>query len=924
MSARPVAGRSSRRAAVVLAVAALVLSACTGGGTQEKKASLPLPDEPPPTAGPARGPALEPKALFAAADDLEEQLGSLDTAQVDRRSGAFISGGTAVGYSVDAISGYDLQSGDQLWTAKLDLLGGSVCLVSQPDGPVKRFTVVYGEGSYCSSVATIRVSDGKVLSNMVEQDLGLTFEGESAGGSFDDLFTVDGKDYLVDMRGVVWRSTKSDPEPFARLDSDAYFDLHPTPDGSMLVGSRLSDRPRCRVDAYALPSFERVWSTSGADVFPEQGEDCVVSLSPGDPTWLLQQVDSTYHLAKLDPGSGEVVGRTEAPTTPPEKPLPEGTFDVASAANQLDRSIAVGSKGEMIFAQARGLSRYSLETGKQSWELDLTQLEQPSEEDFPLRTVLPQGLTDDGYLVATVSNDTVSEVIAVDAAKGTLVGRWPLPEEYANGFQVEPGAALYDGGLVLTRNFEAWESTFDGIGDLEEPEGDLFDIGVFTFPPPQEEVAPQDRPVPTSGPPDLEAKPLAAVEADDPDATVSAGAVHTGTNVVTYVGNRLQAYSKRGKKGWSRTLPAGATVCGASQPDRSVTSVLVAYREGKDCTGLAKVGVTTGKTVEIDVPTGKKTVGRVVTQGGTDYVLAGDDTINRVEGDRLVEVADLGLSPYVWQRTPEDPSLVVASAKDAKGGDWTVTAYRAPTFERVWSTTASTLFGREPDGDNTVTPFTGNGLWVGVTFGEYTGPDSVLSDALVRLDAGTGKVAARTGTRERVYGEPDLTRLDLGGAVVGGYSSVGFDDGSVAITQNGGIVRYSLDREQVLWAVDTESIEGSMEKARRGTYVTEDLTLVDGGRTILVTLSNEISTELMTLDAEDGRITGRWRLGADDRNGLQTSPTVTAWKGGVALSRDDYAWSSAYGPQAGDDPPEGPVLDVGLFSLPRQEPSGQD
>ena len=73
------------------------------------------------------------------------------------RSGAFISGRKkVVGYSVDDISGYDLyRPANKLWTAKLDLGGGTVCFVSEPDRAVKTFTVAYGEGSYCPKLATI-------------------------------------------------------------------------------------------------------------------------------------------------------------------------------------------------------------------------------------------------------------------------------------------------------------------------------------------------------------------------------------------------------------------------------------------------------------------------------------------------------------------------------------------------------------------------------------------------------------------------------------------------------------------------------------------------------------------------------------------------------------------------------------------------
>ena len=165
---------------------------------------------------------MEPKVLLASSDELEELAGSLDTAQVQRRSGAFTSGRTVVGYSVDDISGYDLDSGDQLWTAKLDLGGGTVCHVSQPDRAVKTFTVAYGESSYCPNLATIRVSDGKVVTKSDKLTGLVQYKGESAGGTINHLFTVKGQDYLVDLRGVVWKMVKGEPQPFPRLKADSY------------------------------------------------------------------------------------------------------------------------------------------------------------------------------------------------------------------------------------------------------------------------------------------------------------------------------------------------------------------------------------------------------------------------------------------------------------------------------------------------------------------------------------------------------------------------------------------------------------------------------------------------------------------------------------------------------------------------------
>ncbi len=912
-----------RRVVVGSACATLFLAGCFfgGGDDEEDVSSLPLPQQPPAAAGPAVGPEMEAKALFAAADELEEQTGALDTAQVERRSGALISGEIAVGYSVDDISGYDLESGDQLWTAELDLKGGTVCFVSEPDRAVKHVTVVHGENGFCSQIATIRVSDGEVVAQSDAMSSLAEFEGESAGGSVNAMFTVDGVDHLVDMRGVVWRMGKGEPKPVSRLEDDNYFNLHTTPDGSMLIGSRLSD-PACRVDAYELPSFEHAWTTEGAQAFPEQGDDCVVSLAPGDPTWLMQQIGSEYHMAKLDPSSGEPVGSVSAPQSAQE-PVPEGTFDVASASNQFDRTLGVGD-GEMIFAQARGLSRYSLETEEMAWELDLTQLELASEDEYALTTVLPQGLTDDGLLVATVSNDTAAEVIAVDAEKGTLVGRWALPEEYRNGFQVQPAATFYDGGLVLTRNFEAWEFAFADYKEAKPPEGDLFDIGVFTFPPPGESVEPQAAPVPTAGPVQAEAESLASVEADELDEEVSAGAVYTGDAVVTYSGPRLQGFDKSGEELWSSTLQggAGAEVCSTSEPDRRTKAIVLTYRQGDgDCTGLMRVGARGGTVQEVALPDGAESIYSIVTHAGTDYVITEENVVGTIEDGEFQEIADLGRSFIGWTSTPEDPDLLLATTATGKGNERTVQAFRVPTFEKAWSRTASDLFDKELQKDNFVTLWAGNGLWASASFGDYSDPDADITDALVKLDPGTGETVAETGVQERDYLADDLAEFVLSAASTAGSDTVGFDDGSVVLPQRKGIMRYSLEDDEILWTLDTSSITKSMEKARRGTYLTETYDLIDNGRSILVTLSNEISTELMTLDPDDGTITGRWKLGDDVRNGLQVDPDVTAWAGGVALTRSSYAWLSAYGPAAENDPPKGPVRDVGLFGLPPQKPA---
>ncbi len=485
----------------------LVLTGCSSGGDNGDDPSLPLPDKAPSARGPAVGPALEPKVLLASADELEELTGSLDTAQVQRRSGAFISGRKVVGYSVDDISGYDLDSGDKLWTAKLDLGGGTVCYVSQPKVAVKTFTVAYGEGSYCPKLATIRVSDGKVVKKSGKLDELVDFEGESAGGPVSHLFTVKRQDYVVDFRGVVWKMVKGEPQPVARLEADSYYDLRPTPKGDILIGSRSGDRERCPVDAYRLPSFEPLWTEDSKTLFPEVREACGVSVTPRSSAWLGQETSDKYYLVQVDPATGKVLGRADAPKDSGGKAA-KGEFDLASASNQSDRALGL-SNGDTVFAQVNGLTRYSLKTGKVVWDLDLSQVQMASDDEFALTTVLPQGVTSDGYLVASVSNDTAVEIVAVNVKTGKLVARWAVPKEYRNGFQVEPGMTLFGGGIVLTRNFEAWDFTFADYKDVKEPTGDRFDIGVFTFPEPGGSASAV---VPTAGPVDTSAKALGGLK----------------------------------------------------------------------------------------------------------------------------------------------------------------------------------------------------------------------------------------------------------------------------------------------------------------------------------------------------------------------------------------------------------------------------
>ncbi|VXC01143.1 PQQ-binding-like beta-propeller repeat protein [Aeromicrobium sp. 9AM] len=908
-----------RRLAVVAVAVALALTGCTGGGDDKKaedQPSLPLPAKAPSARGPAIGPALEPKVLLAASDDLEELTGSLDTAQVERRSGAFISGRKVVGYSVDDISGYDLTSGDKLWTATLDLGGGTVCFVSEPDRAVKTFTVAYGEGSYCPKLATIRVSDGKVTKKSDKLNELVQYEGDSAGGTINHLFTVKGRDYLVDMHGVVWKMAEGEPQPVTRLEADSYYELSPTPKGDVLVGSRASDRSRCRVDGYALPSFKPLWTQDAKALFPETSGDCGVSVIPGSSAWLEQETSDKVLMAQVDPANGEVLGRTDAARNSGGKAA-KGEFDLASAANQSDQALGMPG-GDTIFAQVNGLTRYSLKTGKVAWDLDLRQIQLDSDEEFPLTTVLPQGVTADGYLVASVSNDTSVEIVAVDVKTGRLVARWPVPKEYRNGFQVNPGMTLFDGGIVLTRNFEAWDFTFADYKDLKPPKGDRFDIGVFTFPKPDNSGSAA---VPTVGPVDTQAKALGGVKTPETaKEDRRAGAFSTGSLLVAYAGNTLTGFdTASGDQKW--TLAAdddtAARICAAPEPDKAVKTFTVAYRggaKGASCDTLLRVRASDGEVLSrITVPAKARSVSRIVVHEAVVYVITGDARVSRIKDGALVEHARLAHPVWSLERTPEDPSLLISTSSLRDGRDWAIDAYRLPSFDPVWSTTGKKAFGKV-DRRNWIDSWHGNGLWLSTSFGDTSAYEAKVQHALVQLDPETGRVAARTGPVKRDFRTDDLRRFSLTGGIASAYATVGFDDGDVVVPQESGIMRYSLADKKVRWAVDTSSIMDSMERDRGASSVDQRYDLTDGGKTILVTLSNGISVEVMTVKAASGTISGRWNIPVKSRNGLQASPDAVPFKGGVALVHSDYSWDYVFR-QSGRKVPPQQRYDVGLFGL---------
>ncbi len=900
--------------ATVLAVG-FSLAACTGD--DEPASSLPLPDKPPSARGPATGPDLEPKVLLAATDDLESTIGAVDTAQVARHTGALVSGQTVVGYSVDDISGYNVKSGEKLWTAKLDLEGGTVCFASQPDRAVTEFVVVYGESDHCSQMATIRVDDGKVLAKKDFGQLEVEVAGESLSlTSIERLFTVKGRDYLLTFAGDVLAigPKVGKVERIATLEARHYFKLDVTPDGKQLIGSRLGGE--CQVDAYSLPSFKHIWTKTNAELFPDVTEDCAISAAERNPSWLTQEDSDTHYIVQVDPKTGDIVGRAQGEES---DKAPKGELDVSAAALYFDTSVGT-SDGDMIFAQPGGISRYSMVDKKFDWELDLSQFELDSDYEFPTNTVLPQAITKDGYLVVTVSNITDVDVAAVDVATGKLVGRWPLPDEYRNGFQVNPGAELFDGGIVLRRNFRAYEYEYK-YEEQGEPKGDKFDLGVFAFPEPNAKKS--SAAVPTAGPVETEASWIGGVKhvVVDPDASSADSYIdidRSGTRLISRQGRKVRALNtSSGKTSWTAELPPGADVCAASDLDGRSRVLTLIYRasDKQPCSSLVRLGLKKGTKGATVKATGDAEFANIISYRGRDFVIEKSGAVGEVKGNSLAPVGATLRKRYTeWGRTPEDPSLLIASVKSAKGKDIDIDAYRLPTFEPVWSTTASTALGRL-DAKNPAFTWPINALYVTTTFGDENDPDAKIDNALAHLDPKTGKVSSTTGKVRRDFSDGDDKKFSLTHVSTSYFFGAGFSDGSVLVEQDKSIMRYNLDGDDVMWATNIASIRNSMERDRADQYTVEDYELIDGGKSVLVAFSNDVSVEFMTMKASDGTITGRWKAPKKYRNGLQTYPAVTAIKGGVAMAHSAYSWNSAYGPQSGQKPPAGQLYDIGLFGL---------
>lgn len=484
------------RSKALLAIGAMVLAGCSGGGggtTGDKStselASIILPSEAPSAAGLPTGPALKPLALVKATDGLDDQAGSsLEAMFAAKSSGFLVTDKVLVAYATANVSGYDPKTGKRLWTADIDMGTGATCAVSQPDSTdIATFTVLYGRQDSCRNLATVSVADGKVVTDV---DLGqLAAEDETdqtLGTAEGTMLTIGKTDYLVGTaRGLddmVYAVVDGLPVKQAVLGPDVN-DYSPAASAPVLIttsGAHDGDGRSCVVSGYDMPSFTKKWTVSEDAMFPSaHSGGCLLTLASDDGTWVYQEGGPSADLAQLDPQTGAVTGSFTQATDPGA--APEGRPSLFA----LDADRAVGVDGDLVVPQAGSLMRHSMSRDAVVWRFDATELlvEGVSDDDRYDVRLWPKTLTPDGrYVMATASAAASVEVMAIDAATGKLVGRWPAPAKYITGLTLDPALTVFPGGVALARNFDS-DRTAQIDGDQVGVEGsDVYDIGLFTWP----------------------------------------------------------------------------------------------------------------------------------------------------------------------------------------------------------------------------------------------------------------------------------------------------------------------------------------------------------------------------------------------------------------------------------------------------------
>lgn len=929
--------------AATLTAAVLVLTGCSDGKVPGEEPDAPagaqswlrLPAEPPSASGPPTGEAMQAKVLLAGADDLEGALGGASTEERGRSTGAFTSGSTVVGYSTDDVSGYDLASGEQLWTAALDMKGGGVCFTSDPEPGTERefFAVVYAKvRDSCSHLAMVSVADGTVLSRTNLSDR--AYRMEDLAGTAVAIHSFDGTDYLRDLDGNIWPLTERglDLQALTTLQDSSTYWTERTPQDDLLIANSMDE---CRVTAYRLPSFEPAWSVNPREVF--RMRHCTVGEVRGNGLWMTAQIGERYHLAQLDPRTGAVIGRARGDNMSKRSGARED-FDVNSAALRADQSIGFDN-GDVAFGQVHGVARYSLGDRRADWYTRMDQWEMAVEGRSVLnsRTFLPSATTPDGqYVVGTVSNDVSVEVVAFSSTTGELVGRWPVPAEYGNGFQTQPGLRLFNGGVVLTRNFAQWSRAFDEFGE-KEPDGDRYDIGVFTFPEPLDQEPSSEgsgedegtdqpsEPVSTTGPTRHEARVADVVRrAAGSRSDLGAGAFTLGDLLVTHVGGTIEARrtDDPGTVLWTRKVSAdpAVQVCSSHADGPAADDFLLGYASGgKDakCDTVVRLAAEDGEVLdEVEVDEKLQGFSTIEQYEDLEYFESASQVWTLREG-RVTRLARLRGSTWTEGIAATDPSLLVGATRPENGKNWKIVGYRLPSFEVEWETSSVELFGRPSGSNDWVTVWDANGLWVSTTFEHPSGDYDKATEVLVELDPATGKVAEQVGPQKRsTRTKGGIKKFHLTGAMTSYLEPSGFDNGDVLLVQADGVMRYSLAEGKVRWGVDLTSLKNSMERPTGFGYDSDAITLNADRTRAVVTMANNTSVEFLELDTETGEATGRWKLPAKDTNGVQSAPSVQPFPGGIALIHDASYWESYWG-DGSRTRPRGPVNDVVVVQLQR-------
>ena len=488
-------------------------------------------------------------------------------------------------------------------------------------------------------------------------------------------------------------------------------------------------------------------------MFPDVREECGVSVTPGSSAWMGQETADTDDMVQVDPANGEVLGRADAPKNSGGRAA-KGEFDLASASNQSDRALGMPG-GDTVFAQVNGLTRYSLKTGKVVWEFpSSTRCSSSPARSSPSSTVLPQGVTADGYLVASISNDTAVEIIAVDVKTGKARRALGCAEGVSQRLPGQPRREAVRWwrradpqlrGLGVRLRLCAEPSLQRAIGStsVSSPSRSLARHELLPCPP---LVRSTPRPGPSVASRRLKGARITAMPGHS--------ARVRGSSPMP--GNALTGFdTKSGKQKWQLTVDdaAEARVCVAPKPDKAVKTFTIAYRDGAmgdACDKLLRIRASDGKVLNrVEVPATSRSVARILVHKGVNYVITGRRQGQPSQGRGPRRPRQAG-QPRVVPRTYTS-GLVTRDHHFVPRGRPRLGDRRLHKLRRCsspsWSTKGSAVFSKVPDRKNPVVAWQGNALWVSTMFGDLSANQGKAEDSLALLDPDDGRVVSRTGAR---------------------------------------------------------------------------------------------------------------------------------------------------------------------------------